>query len=839
MVGDEDGNFNPDKQVTRAEMATVMANLLDLNVDNFKGANLSFTDVPEWAVPYVAACAADGIVSGYDSTTFGSNDSVTAAQASLMVLKALGYFQNSTDFGSDWQLATVKQADKAELYDGLDVGATTALTRNDVAQLVLNALEATMVEVEGNSGVTISGNGFTISNGGTQYTDVLKSDSKYSKINDTMDGSKYTVELGESLFDGKLVKGDGKRDDLGRPGTKWTYKGDEIGTYGDEADYVVVLTDSYTSLDIEDILQDALDDDDLTTAAGVNCYLNGSKSAPASVAAKDVATYGTVYEVYVDEDDTDVITDVVAYYYQLDQIDDVDDDVTTSDAKKGVSSYVSFGVTAQHNDNDIPGFDARTYVEDAYVALVINDEGEIVASALADEIEGSITTKKDGTSITLTVGGTKYRTTAGYIDNLDSDLKVIYDSISTDSDDNYALYLDPNGYVIGLEGVESSTNLKDVYYVDSVWDESVTLTGGKDGAEYYAQIVNVTDGSVSEIQLEADAKNADVDKANQYGKYTDGNWAGQLVTISDKKWTNDGTTYKASNGKYDLEVWSDSNYDVATAGGKYTVNLSKSDVRTIINSKTYRLNSSTVYVFAEGTGDDLDTSIYTGGVSYKDEVNNAIVITEDGSLVAKYILFLTDDADQSAEYSEDMIYIKSDSPSAGDGFYTQTVYYLDGGVVTSADWDIDDGEYTNGALTDDIGFYTYDINSDGYYVLEKADPMSITVGSDGSYSWDEDEGVLEDVIFDDADDLFGTLLSVTLADGKTKYIDIETSGAAFKDVRASSKRNNADQYTNVVSSLSRVATLVDNKSAVATLQLNVSEDGAVMILLTSLEIPTT
>ena len=49
MVGDENGNFNPDKNVTRAEMAVVMANLLDLKVQDFVGASIPFTDVPEWA----------------------------------------------------------------------------------------------------------------------------------------------------------------------------------------------------------------------------------------------------------------------------------------------------------------------------------------------------------------------------------------------------------------------------------------------------------------------------------------------------------------------------------------------------------------------------------------------------------------------------------------------------------------------------------------------------------------------------------------------------------------------------------------------------------------------
>lgn len=149
MVGDQNGNFNPDKQVTRAEMAVVMSNLLGLKVEDFKNASIPFTDVPEWARPYVAACYAAGVTSGTSATTYGSNDPVTAVQASLMMMKALGYFQLSKDFGSDWQVATVKQGSKIDLFDGIVAGASTAMTRNDVAQLTLNTLESTMVETDG------------------------------------------------------------------------------------------------------------------------------------------------------------------------------------------------------------------------------------------------------------------------------------------------------------------------------------------------------------------------------------------------------------------------------------------------------------------------------------------------------------------------------------------------------------------------------------------------------------------------------------------------------------------------------------------------------------------
>ena len=141
MTGDENGKFNPDANVTRNEMAVIMSNMLDYKVSNYAGT-APFTDVPSWAEPYVAACYTHGIISGYDAKTFGGSDSVTAAQAALMMMKALGYFQYASDFGSDWQLATTRQGNAIDLFNGVDSGVTQAMTRNDVAQLVLNTLQS-------------------------------------------------------------------------------------------------------------------------------------------------------------------------------------------------------------------------------------------------------------------------------------------------------------------------------------------------------------------------------------------------------------------------------------------------------------------------------------------------------------------------------------------------------------------------------------------------------------------------------------------------------------------------------------------------------------------------
>ena len=108
MTGDENGDFNPDGIVTRNEMAVIMSNLMAYNVATYAGTS-PFTDVPEWAEPYVAACYTNGITAGISDTLYGGDQTVTTSQAALMIMKALGYFQYQSDFGGDWQLSSITQ----------------------------------------------------------------------------------------------------------------------------------------------------------------------------------------------------------------------------------------------------------------------------------------------------------------------------------------------------------------------------------------------------------------------------------------------------------------------------------------------------------------------------------------------------------------------------------------------------------------------------------------------------------------------------------------------------------------------------------------------------------
>ena len=312
MVGDENGDFNPDQNVTRNEMAVIMSNLMEYNVASYKNTS-PFTDVPAWAEPYVAACWTNGITAGYSDTIYGGSDTVTTAQAALMLMKALGYFQYASDFGGDWQLATTRQGNNIDLFVGVDSGVTQAMTRNDVAQLVLNTLKSGTVQASTDGSMTI-GN-ITI-NKDVNYSYITSNQPYATAIDDarstsnTTDAGKSIVELGEQLYMGDLKLNDNTTDVFGRPARYWEYDGNEIGTYAKTELLKQSYTTEVTGKDLHDLLgSSTIKDYELTvTIDGVA----DDSINPAIFTAADMnknnnhgvgdTGNGTLTEVYVDID---------------------------------------------------------------------------------------------------------------------------------------------------------------------------------------------------------------------------------------------------------------------------------------------------------------------------------------------------------------------------------------------------------------------------------------------------------------------------------------------------------------------------------------------------------
>lgn len=87
LRGYEDGNFKPNKIVTRAEFVALINRSFDL-----KGMKaLSFSDVQEgnWAYEHIATAVKEKYVKGYPDATFRPNQTITREQAALMTASLL------------------------------------------------------------------------------------------------------------------------------------------------------------------------------------------------------------------------------------------------------------------------------------------------------------------------------------------------------------------------------------------------------------------------------------------------------------------------------------------------------------------------------------------------------------------------------------------------------------------------------------------------------------------------------------------------------------------------------------------------------------------------------
>ncbi|MFD0716204.1 S-layer homology domain-containing protein [Paenibacillus sp. GCM10027626] len=88
--GYEDDSFRADAQITRAEMASMIARASGLSLD--PNARTSFADeedIPKWAKGAVEAIKRFGIVNGRGGNKFVPNDTVTRTEAVVMLLRML------------------------------------------------------------------------------------------------------------------------------------------------------------------------------------------------------------------------------------------------------------------------------------------------------------------------------------------------------------------------------------------------------------------------------------------------------------------------------------------------------------------------------------------------------------------------------------------------------------------------------------------------------------------------------------------------------------------------------------------------------------------------------
>lgn len=148
--GYEDGTFRPAENIERGEAVKMISAMLNGGRDAVQETTVSsYTDVlgsaDAWANKYIEYCTAEGIVSGVGEDRFAPASDVTGTQLAKMLLVSLGYDADKEAYQGTtmWAVNVNTDAVTAGLYAGIEsVDMNAALTRDNAAQMIWNALQA-------------------------------------------------------------------------------------------------------------------------------------------------------------------------------------------------------------------------------------------------------------------------------------------------------------------------------------------------------------------------------------------------------------------------------------------------------------------------------------------------------------------------------------------------------------------------------------------------------------------------------------------------------------------------------------------------------------------------
>lgn len=149
VSGDGNGNYNPERNVTRAEFVTMLMKAIDMVDEN---AVSEFEDVTEdsWCYKYVSSAYQMGIASGMSENMFGKDMEITRQEAAVFLHRACvrvylpldneldERFADESEIAS-WALRSVNIMKAAGLINGVGDGSFNPLgvtTRAQAAQMI-------------------------------------------------------------------------------------------------------------------------------------------------------------------------------------------------------------------------------------------------------------------------------------------------------------------------------------------------------------------------------------------------------------------------------------------------------------------------------------------------------------------------------------------------------------------------------------------------------------------------------------------------------------------------------------------------------------------------------
>ena len=612
--GYPDGSFKPEGNITRAEVTKMICVALNGGKNPAVSTNTTptFSDVrgnanAAWAEGYIESCAAQGIVSGVGGGKFAPNGNVTGVQLAKMLLVSLGYKSENEGFtGNAWATNVNVRAAQKGLYEGLEkMDTSAAITRDNAAQMVWNALQA--YEVEYKTTLTTDSKGQLTS----QITVQDKVDGNFQKI--TLMQDKYEAKkvdagilLTCSKVDGKdyysITTEDGTSynkiytdvSDLIGQKVQLLKKTDSstnevtiYGVYADE-DSKVVATSTVGVLDTvknesAKVKVDGTEyktDKDLTS---VKVIYPNEKSVPSSldtlsevVAAKN--TYPAYAVKLIDNDGNNKIDLVV---------------VTPKDVKEvtyvGSSSVTVGGKSYKFDDADI----YKNIAKDDWAVIVAGDytvTGDPVITK-ADSVSGKVNGVKSGSPVEVKIDNTWYKLTS---------------SVSTPDVGDEITAAVVGNYVYDIDTTSASS--KSILFISAndAADNDLSTDYTVDARAYF------TDGTNKKIT---------VDKLN--GK--------DVSTAADSATSTQVTENELANKLYTYATDKDGNYELkelANAANESVFNSNITVAKNLAGYDAYGTHTSTTVSASTFTGTDYSNKRVDNTLIADDAVLFVVANTE-------------------------------------------------------------------------------------------------------------------------------------------------------------------------------------------------------------------
>ncbi|GMX60368.1 hypothetical protein Elgi_05530 [Paenibacillus elgii] len=155
VEGAADKQFQPDRNITRAEFAALVVRSLGLNSVT---ANTYFTDINSsaWYAGVVASASKAGIINGYEDNTFRPDAQITREELAAMIIRSLSYAGVASEVSESnqaQQLAKFKDSSKIvwakkEIAAAVNAGIINGLTDDTIgsAEKATRSQAATMLK---------------------------------------------------------------------------------------------------------------------------------------------------------------------------------------------------------------------------------------------------------------------------------------------------------------------------------------------------------------------------------------------------------------------------------------------------------------------------------------------------------------------------------------------------------------------------------------------------------------------------------------------------------------------------------------------------------------------